>query len=209
MYRGGLARISEINWLDPLRTGSPGPFHRPDIFARPTAAELALGWANMGGVRIVNCLNPAQTGFPSISLEEIKELCGGPYLLKLAKSYLTSYRVRVVQNQPYVNLLQYHNDRRQPNLHMLGYIFDQQLPPLNWHGVWPGCQSPNTKLWEPVRFVVLPRLPSRYRSNCDHTVVVAYVPANLPVMSPTPGFNSPSLHRIKMWICGPRYQYCI
>ena len=117
MSRGGLARITELNWLNPLRTSAPSPFHRADIFARPTAAELALGWQNIGGVRIVNCLNPALTGFPSLIEEDIKELGGGPYLISLAKRYLTSYRISVVQNQPYVNLLNYHNDRRQANFY--------------------------------------------------------------------------------------------
>ena len=124
IYRGGLERIEELNWLDPLRVGSPGPMLRPDIFARPTALELRRGWAgNVGGVRLVNCLNPVQTGFPLITLEELKELSGGPYLVELAKSYLTSYRVNVVQNQPYVNLHHHHNARRQGNAYMQGILF--------------------------------------------------------------------------------------
>ena len=97
--------------------------HRPDIFARPTARELRLGLAgNVGGVRLVNCLNPAQTGFPQLTDDDLKELCGGPYLFKLAKSYLTKYRVNVVQNQPYINLQQYHNSRRQANAYMQGRV---------------------------------------------------------------------------------------
>ena len=183
IYRGGLDRITELNWIDPQRTGTPPPFNR-DPFARPTAAELARAWGgnNMGGVRLVNLLNPAQTGFPPLSLDELKELSGGPYLLNLARSYMTSYRVNVMQNQPYVNLNHFHNSRSQANGFMLGYMFDQQLPPANWYGVWPGCQTPNTKLWEPVRFLTLPRLPSRYRSQADHTIVIAFVPEGLPVL---------------------------
>lgn len=191
--------------MDPLRTGSPSPFHRPDIFARPRAAELAAGFGgNIGGVRLVNCLNPVQTGFPQLTLDEIKELCGGPYHLKLARSYITSYRVREVQNNPYVNLQNYHADRSQPPFNMFGFVFDQQVAPVNWYGIWPGCNIANTKPWEPVRFIVLPKLPSRYKSNCDHTVVIAFVPSHLPVMRPTTGFKSQGLHRIKMYICGPR-----
>ena len=114
IYRGGLDRIPELNWLDPMRMGSPGPWTRPDHFARPTVQELRRGWAGNGnGVRLVNCLNPAATGFAPLSLQEIKELCGGPYLLKLARSYLTNYRVNVVQNMPYANLAHHHNTRRQ------------------------------------------------------------------------------------------------
>ena len=207
MYRGGLDRIEKLNWLDPLRTGTPSPFHRTDIFAPPTVAELRLGWLNMGGVRLVNCLNPLQTDFPRLSISDLKELGGGPYLLKLARSYLTAYRVQVAQRLPYVNLNRYHTDRRQPNQYMYGFVFDQQAAPNNWHGIWPGCSANNEEPWESVRIIVLPKLPSRYRSNCDHTVVIAYVPEHLPLQRPTTGFTSPALQRIKMYICGPRLVY--
>lgn len=206
IYRGGLTRIEEINWLDPMRWGPVCPLHR-DPFVRPTAAQLAIGWGvrgGVGGVRVVNVLNPAQTGFGPLSIEGLKELGTGPYLVNLARSYLTSYRVNAVQNQPYINLQGYHNSRRQGNIFMLGYVFDQLLPPGNWFGTWHGCQAPNRKYWEPVRIITIPKLTSRYKSNCDHTVVLAYVPDNLPVRNPTPGFTSPELHRVKMYICGPR-----
>ena len=103
-----------------LCTGSPSPFHRPDLFAFPTAAELRLGWQNLGGVRLVNCLNPNQTAFPRLSKSDLLQLGGGPYLLKLAISYLTSYRLKVAQRQPYVNINAYHASRRQRNMYMLG-----------------------------------------------------------------------------------------
>ena len=90
------------------------------------------------------------------------------------------------------------------DLHISGCVFDQLMPPLRWYGVWPGCVAANTKLWEPVRVLMLPRIPSRYKSNCDHTVCIAYVPANLPVLRQTVGFTGQGLHRIKMFICGPR-----
>ena len=60
------------------------------------------------------------------------------------------------------------------------------------------------KIWEPVSIVTLPRLASRYKSTCEHTVLVAFVPAHLPVMRQTVGFTGQGLHRIKMFICGPR-----
>ena len=79
IYRGGLERIRELNWLDPLRVGFPTNLLR-DPFARPTAVELARGFrANIGGIRMVNILNPAQTGFGELTM--------GPYLVKLAESY--------------------------------------------------------------------------------------------------------------------------
>ena len=33
-------RIDLMNWLDPLRTGLPSPFHRANIFAKPTQVQL-------------------------------------------------------------------------------------------------------------------------------------------------------------------------
>ena len=146
----------------------------------------------------------AQTGFPSLSLDAIKELCGGPYLLRLARSYLTSQRVKEVQHHPYVSMFNYHTGRRQSPLNMFGHVFDQQVVTANWYGIWPGCQTPNTKVWEPVRLLTLPKLSSRYKSACDHTIVIAYVPSHLPVQHPTTGFKTQGLHRIKMFICGPR-----
>ena len=49
-------------------------------------------------------------------------------------------------------------------------------------------------------------LLSRYKSNCNHTVVIAYVPMQLPLRFPAPGFSSLNLQRIKMYICGPRWE---
>ena len=36
------ANVGLINWLDPVRTGTPGPFLRDDIFAIPRAREILL-----------------------------------------------------------------------------------------------------------------------------------------------------------------------
>ena len=77
VYRGLLLRINLLNWLDPLRTGSPSPFMRVDLFARPTVRELRQGWQNNGGVRLLNIMNPQATGFPPLTIQELKELCGG------------------------------------------------------------------------------------------------------------------------------------
>ena len=107
---------------------------RSDLFARPTLNELRQAWrGNVGGVRLVNCLNPAQTGFPRLTLDELKELAGGPYLVRLAESYLSDYRINVVQNQPYVNLQHYHNTRRQGNVFMPGIIKGLLTPPPPLH----------------------------------------------------------------------------
>lgn len=206
VYRGGNLRITLLNWLDPLRTGLPSPFHRLDLFAFPTVHELRQGWAgNIGGVRLVNVLDPNMTGFPALDEQEMNEFCGGPYLVHKARAYLTSYRVKAADRLAYVNLANYHFERSRANQHMLGYVFDQLLPPQNWYGVWPGCTVPNTQPWQPVRILVVPKIPSRYMSNNDHSVVVAYVPDHLPVRHPAPGFHSPALQRIQMFLCGPRY----
>ena len=67
-------RLEYKNWLDPLVTSEmngDSSFHRPDIFARPTAAELRAGWAVIGGTRIVNCFNGRQTDFPQLVYSEL------------------------------------------------------------------------------------------------------------------------------------------
>ena len=155
---------------------------------------------------MVNCLNTNQTGFPQLTLNELKELSGGPYTVNLAPSYLSSYRVRQADTLAYINLATYHQQRTQALVNMPGWVFDQQAVPNNWFGVWPGCTTQNVKPWEPIRIMVLPKIPSRYKSNCDHSVSVAYVPSHLPVQHPTPGFSTQNLQRIKMWFCGPRYR---
>ena len=204
VYRGGLERIELINWLDPLRTGLPSPFHRANIFATPTARELRQGLGIPGGIRPINVLNTAQSGFPRLSVQEMNEFCGGPYLTDLARSYLTSYRVREANRLNYIDLATHHGERSRDNQFMLGYVFDQQVAPHNWNGTWPGCTSPNNRHWQPVRIVMIPKMPSRYQANNDHVVVIAYVPTHLPVLHPAPGFKSPGLKRIQMFVCGPR-----
>ena len=204
VYRGGLERIEWINWLDPLRTGEPSPFHRPNLFAGPSVRELNLGWRNNGGVRLVNIFNPVQTGFPVLTTQQMNEFCGGPYLVHLARSYLSSARVKAADRLAYIDLATHHRERRRSNQYMMGFVFDQLLPPHNWFGIWPGCTVANTEPWQPVRILVLPKLPSRYKANCEHTVVIAFVPEDLTLRHPTPGFSCESLQRIRMWICGPR-----
>ena len=204
VFRGLLLRLPHPNWLDPLRTGEPSPFNRPNLFAHPTALQLRQGWQNIGGVRLVNCMNIQQTGFPQLSEQELKEAFGGPYLFNIAPSYLTSMRANVARNMAYVNLQAWHASHSQMNNFLPGWVFDQMLPPRNWHGTWPECTTPNSLPWEPVRILCLPRIPSRYKSNCEHTVVIAYVPTQLQLRNPTLGLSSPNLQRLKMWICGPR-----
>ena len=63
-------RLKLLNWLDPMRTSTvngDSSFHKADLFARLTMNALRAGWAGLGGVRIVNCFNRNQTGFPQLT----------------------------------------------------------------------------------------------------------------------------------------------
>ena len=203
-----LDRLELKNWLDPLRTGLPSPFSRPNLFSKPTQVELRHGLLlpQGQGVRMVNCLDPNVTYFPQLSLPELNEFCAGPYVADLAPSYVTSYRYKELERnqQAYLNLATYNQDRAQLSQNIDGWMFDQILPPRNWYGVWPGTTTPNTVPWQPVRILAIPGIPSRYTSSQSHTVVLAYVPDNWPLVNPAPGFISASIQRIQMGICGPR-----
>ena len=201
-----LARLECPNWLDPLRTGSPSPFQRPNVFSRPTLLELQRGFRQQNqGVTLVNCLDPAVTLFPRMTPEELNEFCTGPYLADLAPSYVSSYRHKELErNQAYLNLATYHQNRRQLSQSIDGWYFDQIDPPRNWNGVWTGMTRPNTIPWQPVRILTIPGVPSRYTASVAHTVVLAYVPTNWPLITPAPGFKSQASQRIQMFICGPR-----
>ena len=200
-----LERLELPNWLDPFRTGHPSPFDRQNLFSRPTLVDLRLGFQHPGGIRMVNCLDPHVTHFPRLSNADLNELCAGPYLPGLAPSYVSSYRHRELQrNQAYLNLANYHGDHGQLSQNIEGWWFDQIQPPRNWHGVWPGMTTPNTTPWQPARILTVANIPSRYTASQSHTVILAYVPDNWPLVSPAPGFKSPANQRILMYLCGPR-----
>ena len=142
-------------------------FHIADIFARPTANALRAGWAGQGGIRIVNCLNRNQTGFPQLTysmlgmamfswlvlkfprcvcfsilifnLNVLAELTGGPYQLNMVPSYLQMMRVQEVKNMAYIDLGIHDQRCEQAIGHMTAYVFDQLLPPTTWNGTWWGC----------------------------------------------------------------------
>ena len=202
-----IERLELVNWLDPLRSGNPSPFIRPNLFSKPTQLELrqAFRHPNQGGVRMVNCLDPTQTHFPQMTLPELNEFCAGPYVADLAPSYVSSFRHKELErNQAYLNLANYHQDRSQLSQNIPGWMFDQVLPPRNWYGIWPGTTSANTIPWQPVRILVVPGIPSRYISKQTHAVVLAFEPDNWPLVSPALGFISQVNQRIQMFICGPR-----
>ena len=129
VYEGLLLRLPLENWLDPIRTGQPSPFNVANLFAHPTALQIRHGWQNLGGIRLVNVMNPQATGFPRLTRQEIKEVSGGPYLFNLAPSYLTSMRANIARTLPYINLQGWHQSHSQPNAYLPGWVFDQMLPP--------------------------------------------------------------------------------
>ena len=130
-----LDRLELKNWLDPLRTGLPSPFSRPNLFSKPTQVELRHGLLlpQGQGVRMVNCLDPNVTHFPQLSLPELNEFCAGPYVADLAPSYVTSYRYKELERnqQAYLNLATYNQDRAQLSQNIDGWMFDQIFPPRN------------------------------------------------------------------------------
>ena len=138
--------------------------------------------------------------------EELVEFCGGSYQVDLVRSYVTYYQQQKLDRneQPYLNLANYHNDRRQLSQTIEGYMFDQIEAPRNWYGVWPGETIANTTPWQMCRILVLPKLPSRYVASQSHSVALAFVPNNWPLTSPAPGFISNVNQRIQMFLCGPR-----
>ena len=156
---------------------------------------------------MVDCLDPAVTQFPRMTLEELNEFCAGPYLSNLAPSYVTTYRVNELKANPtpYEGIIAYHAERRiLPAIS--GWMFDQMQPPNNWNGVWSGMRVANNVPWTPVRILTVPKIPARYGSRETHTVVIAYVPANWPLLQAAPGYLSASNQRIQMFCCGPRLQ---
>jgi hypothetical protein len=92
-------RMPKINWLDPCRNGVPSPFLKPDLFSVPTQPQLGMGARGLlGGLRRVNVLNPVETEFPQLTMEQLNELAGGGYLTSLVRHYLSSYRHREASN---------------------------------------------------------------------------------------------------------------
>ena len=201
-----LDRLARPNWLDPLRTGPTIGFDRQNLFSRPTVLEQRRGLLQQnGGVLVVNCLDANTTHFPRMDLADLHEFAAGSYLARLAPSYVSSFRHKELErNQAYLNLANYHQNRRQLSQNIPGWMYDQVQPPTNWYGVWPGAAAPNTIPWQPVRILVLGGIPSRYTASQAHTVILAYVPDNWQMVSSAPGYQSQSNRRIQMFICGPR-----
>ena len=200
-----LARLELRNWLDEFVTGLPSPFDRRNLFAKPTLVELRNGFLHPGGVRLLNALDPNQTHFPVLDKATLNEFCAGPYLADLAPSYISAYRHKELERtQAYLNLANYHGSRRQLSQYIEAWSFDQVRQTRNWFGIWPGASAANTLPWQPVRILVLPNLPSRYTARESHSVILAYVPDNWPLVSPALGFRTQANQRIQMFLCGPR-----
>ena len=201
-----LVRLPLPNWLDSIRFGFPSSLHRPNIFSRPTMLDRRRGLLQQpGGVIDVNCLDPSQTHFPLMTIADLHELGAGPYVADLGPSYVSSFRHKEMERtQGYLNLANHHQSRSQLSQNIPGWYFDQIQAPPNWNTVWPGTTTQNISVWQPVRILTVPGLPSRYTASQFHTVILAYVPDNWPLVVPAPGFKSPPNKRMQMWICGPR-----
>ena len=201
---GHLTRIKmdRMNFLDPLRVGHP--FRRPDLFLRPRRPELNAALFQLGGVRMVNVLNPNETHFPNIPASHMYEFGCSPYLTNKVHSYVTEMQGRISDFLPYLNLALDDQVRGQAPVHVTGWRFEQVQIPAGWNAQEYGA-------WEPISILAVPGIPARYKSDIqsDHISIIAYVPNNRPLQNPALGFLSPVLQRIKMTLCGPRKDgYC-
>ena len=124
----------------------------------------------------------------------------------LSRGYVSSYQYQVASNMAYLNLANYDQNNSAPVGNLRAWMFDQLAPPNNWNAVWTNCQTPNANPWIPVRILAIPLIPSRFTTRQTHTVILAYVPTNRPLLpgQEAPGFKSLPLQRIQMYICGPR-----
>ena len=192
-------RMWMSNWLDPLEIGLPSPFIRTDLFLPPRGPELRAALLMVGGVRMVNVLNPNDTNFPNVPVSHMNELGCGPFLPGRVRGYVTEMQGRISDQLPYLGLANFDFVRRQAPVFLPGWLFEQIQRPPGWNAQLYGP-------WEPVSVLAVPGIPSRYKSGTvhDHISVIAYVPANRVLVNPAVGFLSPPLQRIKMVLCGPR-----
>ena len=90
---------------------------QPNLFLPLVTCSILFDLLNLfsiGGVRMIDCLDANVTEFPPMTEEELVEFCGGSYLVDLVRSYVTYYQQQKLDRneQPYLNLAHYHNDRR-------------------------------------------------------------------------------------------------
>ena len=111
----------------------------------------------------VNLMDPNVTLLPQFTEELLIDLCSGPYQVGLARGYSSAYQVEdTIAAQGagggYVNPDQFNTNSNIMLNNIPAYLFDQNIPPFGWD---PNRFGP----FEPFRVVVIPEIPSRYRSG--------------------------------------------
>jgi len=201
--RNLIRRCEILNWLDKFRTGGPGNgfnLNRPFPFSRPTPLQLAQGQlGRFGGVRNVNGMRPAQTGFPRLTLGDLTEIAGGSYGPRNADMYITGIKELQVQRHHYTTLRRYTRRVGRVMNSKSVTIFDQINAPAGWNGPWNTGRIP----WTPCRIVRVSGIPSAHGGGKYYTTLVAYALNGQP--SPNPyGYSNQNLGKLLMWCCGPR-----
>ena len=184
---------SRVEMENPLSEFSGITWNRPNIFKKPTQAELRVG-----NVQQVDLLNSNQTGMVGITFDELSSMTLGSFQPKLANSYVTQMtRINVHQN-PYVNL-QVSDQLLEQLPHVDAYIWDEHYG----HQGPPGWNSAAYWPWEDVRFL-LAFIPPRMKQGKLRAVVLMFRPSNMPLpVTNNMGFRTPDMSRLKCWICGP------
>ena len=184
---------SRIVKENPLSDFSGITWRRPNIFKKPTVAELRAG-----NVTQVDILNSNQTGMVGITMDELTSMTLGSFQPKLANSYVSKLRYIEVSQNPYINLQTTDQQLSQlPNV--FAYIWDELHGPQGPQGWNNALYGP----WEDVR-MLLTFIPARMKQDKLRAVILMYKPVNMPPpINNYLGFRSPNLARLKCWICGP------
>ena len=122
----------------------------------------------------VNILDQHATLLPQFGEEFLIDMCSGPYQVSLASGYGSAYQVEdtIAQQGPgggYINPQNFHNVAQQMPADIPGYFYDQHMQPGGWDANRFGP-------FEPFRILVIPEIPSRYRSGQDYKVLMIFWP---------------------------------
>ena len=83
----------KINWLDKSRTGVPQPFIIDDVFRNIGPEE------DIGAAERVNIMNPLETNFPYLTLQDLNEMSVGPYNVLIAEKLISDLRKKSLAGQ--------------------------------------------------------------------------------------------------------------
>ena len=89
------------------------------VYNRPLFTNVRARELRAGTVRMVNLLNPAETGLPFLTLEELGGITLGPLSKDVLAGYLTSFHeqdVQALQHGNYVDPANYHQQASQVKL---------------------------------------------------------------------------------------------